>query len=556
MKKMNRVIIGLILGSIMISGCSSNDTSKGNKVMTFESNISMTKELSNPSVNNTIQTIVLRFSEEIDSSTIIDGVKIYRIDSKNNPVEEAYIAKIDTNNHNNININNAEITSFTEGELYKIEISKSLRSTTGSMLENDYIGYFATNNNFRFSDSSNLNTERTQIIIISDLHLGIDDDFAEINKNRQALVNFLNQVKNSSEVKELIIAGDMLDEWFLPMDYQMPDSKADFFDALAANNQTVVDAFNQIISEGNIKVTYVPGNHDILLTAAEMERIFPGIHQVRDEVQGLGTYVAGENSEIAVEHGHKYNFFCAPDTISNRDITKNDSSVLPVGYFFTRIATSSVIEGHPKSDNELYEMIPNKDDEVQFNSYLYYQTWKGILSGLPVSERFSDKVIKTNVDGFTEDYSINDVLPRQNEIDGTIEFNLYKGIQETWDERQTNNGVKNKISAEDAIIGASSNAFTDHQAKTQFFDIDATIRIVIFGHTHDAKILPMKNLENEKTIYVNSGTWIDNAQGFPTMTFAVITSGKSDSALETVNLYQYSEEKTITQWQEAQAIIK
>jgi len=554
MKKINIGVIGLLLGSIIMCGFSSKDASKENKVMTFESNIGMTIELSNPTVNDAIQTIVLSFNEKIDPKTIADGVKLFRIDSKNNAVEEAYTAKIDVNNPNNIDINNAEITSFMEGEEYKIEISKSLKSVAGAMLENEYVGYFATNNKFDFSASSNSNNERKQIIVISDLHLGIDDKFAELNKNRQALVQFLNQVRNSSEVKELIIAGDFLDEWFLPMDYQMPDSQSDFFDAVAANNQTVVDAFNQIIGDGNVKVTYVPGNHDILLTAADMERIFPGIHQERDKVQGLGTYVTGKNSEIAIEHGHKYNFFCAPDMISNRDITNNNSSILPCGYFFTRIATTAEIEGRPKSTNTIAEITSNKNDASQFNYYLYYMGWKKMMSFYTVSEKFSDKIIKTNIDGFTKDYAINDFIPWQG-ADGIIDVNLYQGVQDTWNERQTKNGVKVKSSAKDAIIGASSAALTDAQSKTQFFDLDASKKIVIFGHTHEAKILPMTNLKNEKTIYANSGTWIDSQPGNPTRTFIVITPSKSDSAIETVNLYQYSFDQKITQWQEAQAII-
>jgi hypothetical protein len=53
-----------------------------------------------------------------------------------------------------------------------------------------------------------LNDERSLILIISDLHLGADDTYTETKQNRDALVNFLKQVRYSSEVKELVIAGD------------------------------------------------------------------------------------------------------------------------------------------------------------------------------------------------------------------------------------------------------------------------------------------------------------------------------------------------------------
>jgi hypothetical protein len=173
---------------------------------------------------------------------------------------------------------------------------------------------------------------------------------------------------------------------------------------------------------------------------------------------------------------------------------------------------------------------------------------------LPVKESFEDKVLKTNIDGFTENYSINDCIPQQDKETGVISGVLYHNIQDTWEERQTINGIKAKIPVRDAITQAAVPAFTDFQAQTQFFDLDSSKRIVVFGHTHVADVIPMTNRDHQKNIYANSGTWIDNAQGYPTRTFVVITPPKGSSAIETVNLYQYSPDQTISQWTEAQAI--
>jgi len=546
-------IIFLSIGVVMLVGYSLVKYSSV-KVMTVESKISMSNEVDKPPVNNSIQTITFEFSEPLDSKTIPGNVKLYKMDSSGNPIEEPCIAQIDPDNPTLMNINNQKVEKFTEGEEYKLVISSNIKSTTGFALEKDFTGYCATNNTLSLSGVAESNSTRSQTVVISDLHLGIDDAFAECKKNRQALVDFLNQIKNSPNVKELVIAGDMFDEWFLPMDYVMPQSQSTFFDSVAANNQTVIDAFNTIISAGDIKVTYVPGNHDILITEADVNRILPGINQARDNVQGLGQYITGANSEIVIEHGHRYNFFCAPDQISNRDITKNNSSVLPPGYFFTRIATSSVIEGHPSSTNTFPNITDVKSDDSQKGYFLYFKVWKSILDTLPVKEKFADKVIKTNIDGYTQDYAINDVIPQQNPTDKILDVNLYKGIQDTWEERQTLNGVKAKIPVSEAITEAADAGYTDAQAKKQFFDLDASKRIVVFGHTHVARLLPLSNLEGKKTIYANSGTWIDNAQGSPTMTFVVITPPKSGSAIESVNLYKYSADKTITQWADAQAI--
>ncbi|KNZ41579.1 metallophosphoesterase [Acetobacterium bakii] len=526
-------------------------------VMTFTSNVFMSNSAKQPPMNDRIQTITLTFNEQLDVKTVSDSVALYTIKRDGALVKETISFQIDCDDKNTIMINNQMVRTFTGGEAYKIEISSKLKAVTGATLAEDYVGYFATNTLFNFTDIPDLNNERSQIVIISDLHLGIDDAFAETVANKQALASFLNQVKTSPHISELVITGDLFDGWFLPMEYDLPDTQDEFFDGVAANNHVIVNAFNDIIQAGDIKVTYVPGNHDILLTEADVARILPGINQARDENQGLGTYVTGKNSEIAIEHGHRWNIFCTPDPISNREITKNTTSILPPGYFFTRIATNSLREGQPKDTTNTFPIVnpPDQTDVSQFGYYVLWRIWQGVMELLPVYENSAEKLIKTNIDGFTETYAINDLFPYENEA-GVIDVKLYKNMQDTWDERQEINGIKVKIPYIEALAKAATFDFTDDQAQNQFFDLDASKRIVVFGHTHVGRVLPRTNPAGEKTIYANSGTWIDRNPGYPTMTFVVITQAKTDSAIDTVNLYQYSNEKTITQWCEGQAIIQ
>lgn len=387
---------------------------------------------------------------------------------------------------------------------------------------------------------------RTRIVIISDLHMGADSSFAELNKNKEPLRDFLLQLKNSNDVAELVMAGDVLDQWFVPMNYVMPKTLAEFNDRVVNNNQEIVDSINSIIQEGKIRVTYVPGNHDILFDANEVERIFPGINQARDTA-GLGTY--NPRPDIAIEHGHRYNFFCAPDPLSNVAIT-NGKSILPNGYFFTRIATSSVVEGKPKSSNVFPEISPAGLDETQMNYYVYSVVWKSILSTLPIAESFSDKAIKTNIDGFTQPYAVEDLLPYQGK-DGKVSVNLYRGIVENWQKRQALNHVLVPIDVRAAIKGAPVNDFTDQQAQTQYFDRDGSTRVVVFGHTHEARIISSKNAGGNAVIYANSGTWIDHEPSAPTRTYVVIERNKA-AARTSVGLYQYNEDGSSTLLKEAQ----
>jgi UDP-2,3-diacylglucosamine pyrophosphatase LpxH len=553
-KKLNILGLSILLAVIFVfGGCSTAQTTTG--ALTLTSNISLSNDMARPPVNASVTTITFKFGEPLDAKTITGAVKLYKLDAAGNAVEEKCVIKIDPSDPALLRVNNKQAARFPDGEEYKIVISRDIKSKTGRALETEFTGFFATNHIFMMSGNPDLNNTRTQIVVISDLHLGIDDAFAETRVNRQPLVDFLGQIRASPNVKELVIAGDLIDEWFIPMDYTTPQTEAALADAVAANNRIVFDAFNNIIKDGLIKVTYVPGNHDITVTQADIAGIMPGINQAREDVQGLGTYVTGANSEIAIEHGHRYNFFCAPDTLSNRDTVNDPASIIPPGYFFTRIATSSVVEGHPASNNTFPQLTaPDETDASQYGYYLYARTWEAILTTLPVNESFTDKVIKTNIDGYTGDFTINDLLPQQNSQTGKIDVTLYKGIQDNWVERQKIDHVAVTIPLKDAILRAADSAFTDVQAKTQYFDRDATKKIVIFGHTHVVRNQLLTNLHGDGVIYANSGTWIDNAQGYPNMTFVVITLPNADSAIESVNIYKYAADKSVTQWEDAQVL--
>jgi len=177
------------------------------------------------------------------------------------------------------------------------------------------------------------------------------------------------------------------------------------------------------------------------------------------------------------------------------------------------------------------------------------------MTQLPIKEGFDEKIIKTNIDGFTNTYSISDLMPYQLSEGGFIDLTLFKGIQDTWDERQTLNEVAVKIPPRDAIANAALAGEMDAQAVVQYFgNRNSEKRIVVFGHTHEARVIPSKNHRRQKTIYANSGTWIDKNK-FPTMTFIVITPQTNNTSLFSyVNLYQYSPSGTIVKM-DSQALI-
>ena len=502
-----------------------------------ETNIAVSKTADTPAVNDAdIRTITLTFSEKLDATTVADGVKLYKVNASGDLTAENCLITVDPDTPSILKVTKTDGTSLTAGEEYKIVISSKIKSIKGSTPGNDFVGYFCTNYSFQLGSAAigDLNS-RSIILCISDIHLGdkrsIDGGYEWFNNNREALVSFLNQVRQAPNVRELVIAGDMFDEWLAPMatDTLNGLTQSGFMDSIATENQAIIDAFNNIIKDGSIKVTYVTGNHDMLVTSADVQRIMPGISEARD-AHGLGSYTPLDRPEILIEHGHRYDFINAPDPISNRSITTKSDAILPLGFFVTKIGASIL------PTNTLTGLVPG----------MIVTPWDGnqylsqVVAQLPATGIFDAPLIKTGIDGYIATYSISDLVPHKT-LDGTYDVNLYKGVESTWDERQAANMVPVKISSKDAIKAAVIMKELDAQATTQYFHNAASSkRIVVFGHTHVPLVNTAFNTKLQKTVYANTGTWVDKAA--PSMTFVAIIPEKAGiSTTEYVNLYQYSQ---------------
>jgi UDP-2,3-diacylglucosamine pyrophosphatase LpxH len=110
----------------------------------------------------------------------------------------------------------------------------------------------------------------TKRIFISDIHLSSKARYTaepEIRRARfkpeeheKRLVNFLDKsvLEKETEIKDLVLAGDILDTWVCPPDEAPPtfkeifDSNPEFMNALRA------------IAKSRINLYYLPGNHDHL----------------------------------------------------------------------------------------------------------------------------------------------------------------------------------------------------------------------------------------------------------------------------------------------------
>ncbi|WP_320128553.1 metallophosphoesterase [uncultured Sphaerochaeta sp.] len=380
-----------------------------------------------------------------------------------------------------------------------------------------------------------------KIVVVSDIHLGVDDSFSEDVENRALFMEFLQRVEITSDIRELVIAGDFLDEWYLPLSYAKYKDSSSLYRQVIKTNQMVIDQLNDLMDTG-IKVVYVVGNHDMTLDKDILSQAMPKLIQAYD-AKGLGAYVTGDRNEIVIEHGHRYDVFSAPDTVTNRELCQNDDTLFPPGYFFARIATSWIMQGKPpiKKNYPVVTAIPDpKTNPDQYGAYLYYRVLETQFLKITPIELFEDPVFDLNIGGFNDKYSLKDFYPAQQE-DKTISSPvLFKDFQRSWDERQEINQIQVKNSFIQAVSGTFDSNYFFNQAKAQYLENpQQNIDVVVFGHTH---VPVFQKLDNDK-YYVNDGTWIDHNNIIPsaTRTFAVITTGNTDQAA----LYKYMEDGSL-----------
>ena len=471
------------------------------------------------------QQIVLEFSKAIDADTLDETISLH---DKNGRVEGIESISLDPDDTQDMRVVLELKSDFSlkESWKYRVVVTRDLQSISGDILPKDTTLIFYTSSQSPFESTAD---HRSKIVVISDLHLneqrGYDKGYSLFTQNGKLLLDFLEHVRVSTQIKELVILGDLMDMWVVPMTYEtyhdtITDTESYFVGVGDADvNRNIIDKINQIADEGKIVFSYVPGNHDMLFTKAIFHRIFPsGVW--RGVEPGTGRY--RPETSVVLEHGHNYDLFNAPDSVTT------SGSLLPPGYFITRIYATGNLLATEKLP------MPEQTTENLSDELIYTTSWDIAVHTINIPNFDPTKrQIVTGVDGFNKRYSSNEAR------------DIYtKTIGSDWKKRQKINGVNVPSPVIVGVMNGSGKFFwygsLEYSAIAQYFTQDHEIRIVVFGHTHHAML--KQDLATLEKIYANSGTWIDKQylnDGALTGTCVVLnTAASSGSELENATLYQ------------------
>jgi len=341
---------------------------------------------------------------------------------------------------------------------------------------------------------------RTKRVFISDIHLGDErsmttaNPYCWFNKNIPILAHFLNDQLKSPDVKEVIILGDLFDEWVIPIDVDPLVS----IDTICCNpiNKLVIDRLKDLATSPDVKLSYVPGNHDMSMkdsgiweTRQFMETTFPGIKFICSSTVPLGSFVVGP---LVAEHGARYCLFNSPDTWTVTD------SCLPLGYFISRMVASKV-SNTGKRESSIC-ILMNFVKEFMSSQDFVKDMFTSIAedAGLALGDRFK----LAGIAGYPDTLTIADVS------------NRFGNLVCNWEK------TSGKIDIATAMISDAGNL--QFAATKTYFHAGSDTNIVIFGHTH-APIMNKFYLYEPghgggymhnvpcRQIYANSGTWVDDS---------------------------------------------
>lgn len=364
---------------------------------------------------------------------------------------------------------------------------------------------------------------RNKLVFISDVHMNVDGAYSWFVKHAPDLAEFLNRINSRDDVSELIILGDLLDDWVSPVAYT-PQTFADILGAY--NNVAVVAALRAVCDNPDIAVTYVAGNHDMLSFESQNKEFiagaFPGMTILSDS-PGLGAYT--KDNVIWAEHGHRYCLFNAPDTWSR------SNGHLPMGYFISRLAASkSISSGQLVTTPELLDRFVKSPAAV--NEYLRqggYGDVGDVIDDAFIIAVFNaialwsgtwpwDRFTMDNLDNYTGDPSVEDIA-----------F-TYDTLFSGWPSRQDIVSHYEAIWNDLGHLSSAANLLFEMPDRIKGL-YPFTPRIVLFGHTHQAAF--QYHSGDVETIYANTGTWIDKKP----MTWVEIEINNGSSGLRDYTVY-------------------
>lgn len=353
-----------------------------------------------------------------------------------------------------------------------------------------------------------------KIVVLSDIHIGDGTPTvwyqpAVHDPYLGAICDWI--VANSSTVAEVVLLGDIVDFWTQPAAKQPPT----FAEIVSANPQIFGPAgfFGRVLDAVGGRVTYVPGNHDMGVTAADVSTIVSaGGHRMQFAPEIY--FPLGADQSIALAHGNEFTMFNAPDPHSQW-------GTLPVGHFVTRMVASAWA-----AKLQPGETVADLPDQGSPDGLDYWSILWGCFSraDISVAGALLDSVAEQT--GTPPDQQF--LMPDGSTTTLSAVHALYDDLFTRWRDDQGGGAIGDLVTWKSVLADARAYYMGWFAQRAAF---EAGSDVIVFGHTHE----PQLGLDTTMVGYANSGFGCPSKPDMPTkpITFAVV-----DVATKTAHVMQ------------------
>ncbi len=166
------------------------------------------------------------------------------------------------------------------------------------------------------------------VIVLSDIHMGTNSPTVCYRKevHEPFLIAILDDIiACANHIRELVLLGDIFEFWTY-----LPNEVPPRLDDIIAAHPNVLGPdgkLNQVISALKGRVVFIPGDHDICVTEADLRKI-----RNKDGYTikfHEGAYIPSYDKGILFTHGNEF-------TILNAPYYESKLAPLPLGYFISR----------------------------------------------------------------------------------------------------------------------------------------------------------------------------------------------------------------------------
>lgn len=394
---------------------------------------------------------------------------------------------------------------------------------------------------------------RTTIYVISDLHLGGrpsqngDPGFQICSPETQVkLAAFIGSLLPDPEgaTCRLVIAGDIVD--FLaeePFQDFTADPKAacDKLESIFTTTAPVWDALKKFVADGGA-LTLMLGNHDIELS-------LPGPRELLIKTLGPGRidFICDNEAfsfgPLLIEHGNRFDAWNAVPHGALRRVRSQLSRKLPVTPDFPALPGSRLVANvmNPlKKDYHFLDLLkPETAGILPIVAALgvgsvrdlwgFFSNFKRMCAvdfdestGEPVDESRAGDQVQTD----HEQYLFAEQITRDHSAGGVdARGNLVSRIAGAANEQlqQMASGARELVRSSRRamlLIAFQKNVASHRQAFAVHHEIDTYLvparravqvgyQVIVYGHTHHAKRVPLGDQSAALPVYLNTGTWAD-----------------------------------------------